>query len=108
MKSNVYFTGYGLIYPRTLNGQLFTIGYSLGAMGSTLVMLSQVGAALADGLIYTYRLCIVYINFIHFVFHAKEEKLFFQPKMFIILIVVGYAVDGFGARGLSQRFHLDR
>ena len=101
MKSDVCFTGYGHIYPRTLNGQLFTIGYSLVAMGITLVMLSQVGAALADGLIYTYRLCIVYINYIHF-------KLFFQPKMFIILIIVGYAVDGFGARGLSQRFHLDR
>ena len=107
MKYDVCFTGYGHIYPRTLNGQLFTIGYSLVAMGITLVMLSQVGAALADGLIYTYRLCIVYINFIHFVF-IKEEKLFFQPKMFIILIIVGYAVDGFGARGLSQRFHLDR
>ena len=42
-------------------------------------------------------------------FHTrKKEKLFFQPKMFIILIIVGYAVDGFGAKGLSQRFHLDR
>ena len=77
MNSDVYFTGYGHIYPRTLNGQLFTIGYSLVAMGITLVMLSQVGAALADGLIYTYRLCIVYMKFIHFVFYyTKEEKLF--------------------------------
>ena len=72
MKRDVCFTGYGHIYPRTLNGQLFTIGYSLVAMGITLVMLSQVGAALADGLIYTYRLCIVYMNFIHFVFKRKE------------------------------------
>ena len=56
------FTGYGHIYPRTLNGQLFTIVYSLVAMGITLVMLANVGAALADALIYSYRLNIKDIN----------------------------------------------
>jgi len=50
--------GYGHIYPRTLEGQLFTIVYSLVAMGITLVMLANVGAALADALIYSYsRIC---------------------------------------------------
>ena len=48
--------GYGHIYPRTLEGQLFTIGYSLVAIGVFLGMLANVGAALADGLVYTYRL----------------------------------------------------
>ena len=47
--------GYGHIYPRTLEGQLFTIGYSLVAIGITLVMLANVGAALADFLIWSYR-----------------------------------------------------
>ena len=48
-------TGYGHIYPRTLDGQLFTIGYSLVAIGITLAMLSNVGNALAKSLIYSYR-----------------------------------------------------
>lgn len=49
--------GYGHISPVTIVGKLFTIGYSLIAIATMLVMLANVGSALADGLIYTYSRC---------------------------------------------------
>ena len=38
-----------------MTGKIFTIGYSIVAVGVMLVMLANVGSALADGLIYMYR-----------------------------------------------------
>lgn len=41
--------------PETTSGQMFCIGYAILAIGTTLVMLANVGSGLAKGLIYTYR-----------------------------------------------------
>ena len=65
-------TGYGHIYPRTLDGQLFTIGYSLVAIGITLAMLANVGNALASALIYSYR----------YVYRIKNKDFHSCPDIF--------------------------
>ena len=53
-----FFPGYGHIYPLTLTGKIFTIFYSLMALGVFFAILANIGNALANGLTFLYsRIC---------------------------------------------------
>ena len=53
-----FFSGYGHIYPLTLTGKIFTIFYSLMALGVFFAILANIGNALANGLTFLYsRIC---------------------------------------------------
>ena len=47
--------GYGLTFPKTLTGQMFTLLYTFFAVGVNFAMLTMVGNAFADFLTYSYR-----------------------------------------------------
>jgi hypothetical protein len=49
--------GYGEIYPVTLPGQMFVIGYALVSIAMFFIMLANIGTACAQGIIYLYSRC---------------------------------------------------
>ena len=50
-----FLAGYGLTYPKTLAGQMFTLIFVVVGVGVNFAMLTMVGDAFADFLTYTYR-----------------------------------------------------